>query len=239
MASTLALKAALAHASHAEHVPLVPGFRVYRRNGKRVAGVPFVGPFTRAQIRRWRQHKGIPGPGIFDAQVRHTLQRWHPPATQPKPLAPPAPAPTLRSRIVAEARWGVANEPQIHYAEVRPIPLEPPRQLPLTTDCSGFATCCYRWAGAPDPNGLGYNGAGYTGTLLAHLEHVPIAALAAGDLIVFGTMPGHHVVIVTEPGPDPLVVSHGWEGGPQEWRLSQEARYQAGRPAFGLRGLPS
>ena len=65
---------------------------------------------------------------------------------------------TVRRKIVAAARWGIANEPRIHYGEIRPIPLG--RTLPLTTDCSGFVTICYYLAGAPDPNGLGYSGQG-------------------------------------------------------------------------------
>ena len=57
---------------------------------------------------------------------------------------------------------------EIHYRESRPIPaLDRPRSLPLETDCSGFATLCYSWAGAPDPNGNGFSGEGYTGTMLA------------------------------------------------------------------------
>jgi hypothetical protein len=63
---------------------------------------------------------------------------------------------TVREQIVANAQWGIANEPQIHYEQLRPIDgLKTPRKLPLHTDCSGFVTLCYAWAGAPDPNGLG------------------------------------------------------------------------------------
>jgi len=55
---------------------------------------------------------------------------------------------SVRQKIVAAARWGIENEPRIHYGEVRPMPLG--RTLPLTTDCSGFVTICYFLAGAPD-----------------------------------------------------------------------------------------
>src|SRR6201981_1984334 len=64
----------------------------------------------------------------------------------------------VRGRIVAAARWGIRNEPRIHYGLIRPFPLT--RALPLTTDCSGFATLCYYLAGAPDPNGRDYDGTG-------------------------------------------------------------------------------
>lgn len=128
--------------------------------------------------------------------------------------------PNLRQLVVAEAKWGVAHEPEIHYREVRPFPLA--KTLPLTTDCSGFATLCYFHAGAPDPNGLHYNGTGYTGTLLDHgaLTTTP----RPGDLVFYGPGTAYHVAVVVEGGPDPLTVSHGQEGGPQYVRVSQDNR---------------
>ena len=129
-----------------------------------------------------------------------------------------------RSKIVTAARWGIAHEPQIHYGEIRPMPLG--RMLPLTTDCSGFVTLCYYLAGASDPNGLGYGGEGWTGTLLRHLEQLAPADVRRGDLVVFGRYPGRHCAIVLEPGDDPLLCSHGQERGPVEIRLSTESRFQ-------------
>jgi cell wall-associated NlpC family hydrolase len=119
---------------------------------------------------------------------------------------------TVGRRIVAAARWGIANEPRIHYGEARPFPLT--RLLPLTTDCSGFVTLCYYLAGAPDPNGLGYNGQGWTGTLLGHLG--PTVFLLPGDIVVWGEYPGHHCALVLEAGDDPLMCSHGRERA--RWR---------------------
>src|SRR5260370_35323395 len=109
---------------------------------------------------------------------------------------------SVRDGIVVVALWGVRNEPRIHYAPVRPIPLR--RTLPLTTDCSGFATLCYFLAGAPDPNGLGYIGQGYTGTMLRHLPHVPAAGAPARALVIWGRYPGRHSAVVLEAGADPL-----------------------------------
>ncbi len=105
---------------------------------------------------------------------------------------------------------------------MRPIPRT--RSLPLTTDCSGFVTLCYFLAGAADPNGLAYDGDGWTGTLLRHMTHVVEAR--AGDVVVFGAYPGHHCAIVLAPGGDPLLASHGQERGPVEVRFSTESRYQ-------------
>lgn len=129
---------------------------------------------------------------------------------------------TVRQKLVTWGRWGVAHEPQIHYGQVRPMPLTP--RLPMTTDCSGFVTLCYKLAGASDPNGLGYNGLGYTGTLLEHGRAVPVSGAKPGDLIFYGPGTAEHVVMVVEAGADPLVVSHGFEGGPLLRRHSVDKR---------------
>jgi cell wall-associated NlpC family hydrolase len=107
---------------------------------------------------------------------------------------------------------------------------------PINTDCSGFVTLCYAWAGAHDPNGLnegefkpgGWHELGYTGTLLDHAHahghiHGDAAEALPGDLLVVGPGTGDHVMIVVEAGENPLCVSHGAEG---VWyvRASQDAR---------------
>ena len=131
---------------------------------------------------------------------------------------------SVRQKIVAAARWGIENEPLIHYGQVRPIPLG--RALPLRTDCSGFVTVCYFLAGAPDPNGRDYDGAGFTGTMLSALPHIQRADALRGDLVVWGAYPGRHVAIVLEPGDDPLLCSHGSERGPLAIRYSDECTFQ-------------
>lgn len=131
-----------------------------------------------------------------------------------------------RDRVAALARWAVAHEPDVHYAQQRPMELPPVKRLPWSTDCSEFVTTLYRWAGCPDPNGCGYDGSGYTGTLLAHLRPVPVRLVEKADLVVYGAAPGHHVCVVVEAGADPLLVSHGQERGPLLIRHSEEARYQ-------------
>lgn len=143
---------------------------------------------------------------------------------------------SVRAEIVEVARWGIRMQARIHYAEVRPMPLR--RELPLATDCSGFATLCYFLAGAPDPNGLEYIGQGYTGTLLRHLPHVGTGDIRRGDIVVWGRYPGNHCAVVLEPGDDPLLASHGSEQGPVEIRFSVEDGVQQGRPVTWLDGLP-
>jgi cell wall-associated NlpC family hydrolase len=144
---------------------------------------------------------------------------------------------TLREKILANAQWGIDNEPSIHYKQLRPMDgLHEARKLPLRTDCSGFVTLCYAWAGAPDPNGLAFSGLGYTGTLLHNCRRIPRSAVQPGDLVVFGPGTGDHVVMVIEMAADPLVVSHGQEKGPLKTTLSaQQAAHRA--PTVFLRAL--
>lgn len=138
-----------------------------------------------------------------------------------------AAAAAIRAKIVAYCRWGIQHEPSIHYAQQRPMDrMNDLKHLPVYDDCSEFATKACKYAGAPDPNGLRYNGLGYTGTLLNGCRHISAAMVRPGDLVVFGEGTGHHVCVVLEPGPDPLLASHGQEKGPMEIRFSVEKAAQ-------------
>lgn len=130
----------------------------------------------------------------------------------------------IRAKIVETAVWGVDHEPSIHYAQVRPIPHT--LSLPMSTDCSGFATLSAEIAKAPDPNGFNYSGYGFTGTILSGCEHIEPSECKPGDLIVYGPGDGHHVVIAIEAGANPMTVSHGQEKGPLKIRHGDEDAYQ-------------
>lgn len=83
-------------------------------------------------------------------------------------------------------------------------------------DCSSSLTGLMWEAGAPDPNGFGYNGQGYTGTLYNHGRRVQVPF--PGDFMLCGNPPGHHVYMAL--GDDTrLRATHGWshgsEGGPR------------------------
>ena len=132
-----------------------------------------------------------------------------------------------RNEIVAWAKWSVANRQHFTYSE------GPQRMMgvrchagtvPITADCSAAVTLWYKWAGAPDPNGLNYNGTGYTGTLLGHGRRIALKDVLPGDVIVYGPGTGWHTALVVEAGPDPLTVSHGQQGDPNYCRVSQDGR---------------
>ncbi len=146
-----------------------------------------------------------------------------------------------RAHLKGLCLWFIANEPLLGYSQG-------PRRMELVgfteqeiadsfakkhvfeADCSGFATALCKLAGLADPNGLGYNGTGFTGTMLTHLPHYTDPAAAnVGALVVFshpGVPTGDHVATVIGPGKDPWLCSHGQEAGPLRIRLSTELAAQ-------------
>lgn len=132
-----------------------------------------------------------------------------------------------RNKIVAYAKWLIAHRSSCTYQQLRPIDGERHRyKLPLHIDCSGYVTDCYSWAGAPDPNGEGYNGLGYTGTLLEHMHHITVEEVEPGDIAVAGYYPGRHAFIALESGANgnPLVGSMGHQGDPNEYHANDFSR---------------
>jgi hypothetical protein len=155
---------------------------------------------------------------------------------------PDARSVALRAAIVNWARYGVAHSAEIHYSEgdIRDDFLHEPRgKLPMTTDCSGWVTQCHWAAGAPDPSGLGFRYVGFTGTLLEFAERhgqvfTDLSRARPGDPIVIGPGSGWHATICIEPGPDPIVGSHGSEAGP----LSEHQSYDRRVPKRVCQTLP-
>jgi hypothetical protein len=150
----------------------------------------------------------------------------------------------IRNQMVSNAKWAIEHTSSIHYEESRPMPINIAiHHLPITTDCSGFATMMAKWAGAPDPNGRGYDGSGFTGSLLSHLPHIGGQDAKRGDFVVLYKVngdlaDGDHVVILLQDvagHPDPFVASHGREDGPSRQPLSLETSSFTGKPATFLR----
>lgn len=123
----------------------------------------------------------------------------------------------VRAQIVQWARWGPPNHDGFTYDEVRPMPSinNKPGELPWTGDCSSWVTTCYKWAGCPDPNGEGYDGEGYTGTLLSRGKRLAVEAVLPGDVVVYGAGTGVHTAVIVEGGANPLTSSMGRPGDPE------------------------
>lgn len=100
--------------------------------------------------------------------------------------------------------------------------IEPP-DWPKRADCSSLATWAYWVSDRPDPNGRGYDGQGYTGTLDDHGKVVRLSDAESSDL-VFYSNPDHVAVYVGNG----RVVGFGHQGGPDldpvGYRLVHEVR---------------
>lgn len=134
---------------------------------------------------------------------------------------------TVRDRLVQEAEWGIAHEPQVHYAQTRPINLAgwKAHRLPWYGDCSSSIKAIYYSCGL-DPDGEGNQG--NTATLLAAGERVAQKEALPGDVGIFvaGDLSVHAVMLLTQgSGSDPWCYSHGQERGPIKIRLSAEKAY--------------
>lgn len=127
-----------------------------------------------------------------------------------------------------------ANKRTIHYSQARPMRhLGVAPGTPFTTDCSGFVTSAFFWAEryttfpVRDPNGRGYDGWGYTGTLLVHnvRRRVPLDRnfFFVGDMVLYGSSYSNtkHVAICRKNGSAATSVwtSHGSELGPYPVRI--------------------
>jgi putative peptidoglycan binding protein len=109
------------------------------------------------------------------------------------------------------------------YLRMRAITdkIRPPR-VPRWFDCSSACTW-FRWvAGLPDPNGRGYDGYGYTGTMLEHGERV--SKPQPGDMTFYRGP--DHVVIEVGSG---MVISNGSSAGPYHLPRGYRPVYQTRR----------
>jgi hypothetical protein len=144
-------------------------------------------------------------------------------AAQAIAAAPKASIADVRAELAAYCRDCLANTGRIHYQQIRPIGcfgVAP--SSGFTTDCSGHSTCAFYWprkvtgVAVPDPNGRGYDGYGYTGTLINNPSASPPYQI--GDLAIYGPSMSStsHVVTCYEPGAssDALWLSHGSEEAP-------------------------
>jgi len=131
-----------------------------------------------------------------------------------------------RQDVVNWANWAVANRGGFTYTE-GPQRMEGIGHpgIPCHADCSAFVTLCYNWAGvSQDPNGQGYDGQGYTGTLLSNGQQIDISQVVPGDVIVYGPGTGDHTALVIQGGSNPLTVSMGQQGDPNYCYVSQDGR---------------
>lgn len=130
----------------------------------------------------------------------------------------------------------VDHKNKVHYAQIRPMGTNKIRSISqlkrlctigkgIIMDCSESVTLICRLSGLRDPNGMHYNGTGWTETLLRYLPHYENPAVAGiGALFVFGvtdvTPGGKHVCMSRQHGQtNPILFSHGCEADPSYYTL--------------------
>jgi hypothetical protein len=230
MACPLALRRTLRRGAYGKDVL---GIKYGLRKAGYGRGLIFTKRFglaMRYNVRRFQRSRGLRVDGLVGLNTYRRLRTFVPPygcwlLNHYQQGAP------KRSQIVATALFAREHSSSIHYTQsalrmygVRNH-IRPPG-IPRYEDCSSFATWCYWVAGAPDPNGRGYDGYGYTGTLTKHGRQIQPAFCRPGDLVFYGGsywVPGH-VAVYTGNG---LVVSHGSESGPQFRPISYRPITQA------------
>jgi hypothetical protein len=174
------------------------------------------GKGTDVQLKKFQESKNHVRDGIYDLDTHNLLAKYYDAYGRflMNKVNRQMTTNTPRQTMVAYAMFGYNQRYQIHYTQgalrmygVR-NKIRPPK-IPYYEDCSSYSTWIYWGAGAKDPNGLGYNGFGYTGTLSQH--GLRTFSPKPGDLGFYGSSPYSHVVIYVGNG---MCVSHGSEGGP-------------------------
>lgn len=88
-------------------------------------------------------------------------------------------------------------------------------KLRATGDCVSLGvTPVFKWAGWGDPNGLGFDGYGFTGTIIDHLPRITdVSGVHAGSIGIYGEYPGVHAIVALEDynGDATKINSHGEE----------------------------
>lgn len=169
-------------------------------------------------LKAFQRKHGLKADGVYGPNTHKKLTRYFDSygAYLMKKTIIPKPT-SKRQAVVNAAVFGYHNRGSIHYtmSSLRMYGVRnhiKPPHIPRYEDCSSFATWCYYVAGASDPNGFGYAGWGYTGTLISHGTRISITQARPGDLIFYGRywIPSHVAIYIGNG----RVISHGSEVGP-------------------------
>jgi hypothetical protein len=134
--------------------------------------------------------------------------------------------------------YAILHRDKMLYDQIRLMrDMDPPPNVPNPCDCSQFVTWALKSGGAPDPNHLGYSGAGFTGTLWNNEKVSGLSSARLCDLVFYGIpwMAGGraHVAIVREIGSRGVLVgSMGSDKGPLNIRADYRQIVGIRRPVL-------
>lgn len=143
-----------------------------------------------------------------------------------RPLTPTKHTPpSVRGQLHALMAETAGNRYGWHYHEVRPLSIPPRLARGVQADCSYGCVILCKWAGAPDPTGMSFDGYGNSTSMFQHLQHIALQDARVGDFGVFGPEGSWHAVMFYTAGTDnPMLWSHGHEGAPNFYPLSADSR---------------
>lgn len=181
------------------------------------------GPFAAKAVRRFQRDEGLVADGVYGLLTHRRLARWF--DDYAVALLGQAPRPTgpeqVRARILASAAVLYNRRSRVHYTMgwqrmqiVRQrLTAQQIATVPeLFEDCSSSITGLFFVAGARDPNGLNFNGQGFTGTMCGHGRSVSLVNAKPCALVFYGNgPPWKHVALYLGGG---RVWSFGSEPGP-------------------------
>jgi hypothetical protein len=165
----------------------------------------YAGDFFMDAVVKWKISKGLGRERVLGGRAHESLERTHRQGSATEwafdaraiqlaqehwDVYTKTPEQLARETIVAAAAYWYSHRYQIAYSQYRPFQRGRPPWVPSRWDCSGFVTCCYEAGNAPDPNGRGYDGLGYTGTLMERGTTVSRYNLKPGDLVFYGSSLG-------------------------------------------------
>jgi hypothetical protein len=178
---------------------------------RRLRDSPTFGHTMRSEVAHFQRLHGLRSDGVIGPHTYEHLIRWVGDYGRRliRSMVMDAQLRNGRSRMQQNALWIVSVAWEMHYAEIRPIPISTPYRHAFRSDCSGTCDILARWSGLPSPMGS-YNGVGNTDTMDAHCRRVGEPAI--GDYVRYGFdgLPQHVAIYVGGQ----TVVSHGSESGP-------------------------
>ena len=182
---------------------------------------PLFGPFAVKSLKAFQRKNDLRADGVYGKTTHERLARFFEPyeiklLMAQRKVSGSQGGGSARQKIVTSAIFGYNVRASINYTQswlrmygVR-NKIRPPR-IPRWEDCSSFATWLYWLAGVRDPNGLGFNGQGWTGTLQSRGRRISLNQLQPADLIFYGPGGNSHVTIYIGFG---KCISHGSNAGP-------------------------
>jgi peptidoglycan hydrolase-like protein with peptidoglycan-binding domain len=194
--------------------------RALKASGDRkVRPTGYYGKSTANQLKKFQKRRNLPVTGIYDKHT-HKKLAWRYDAygvwlLQKTKVVDPREKKIKEMLMLATFLYN--NRAFIHYTQssMRMYGVKNRIRIPSVTkyeDCSSSVTYIFWYADAPDPNGLGFNGYGFTGTMTQNGTRV-LGPWKEIDCHYYGPSDSRITHVTMNIGKN-KVFSHGSEEGP-------------------------